>query len=314
MILKVTTLFAAILMAAIAAPSLATVPGGIDVTCDVPRSGSPNFRTASSQQTTVVFRLYDDPTAGNQIGPDYIVPMSNLAAAKRYTDHYDSVAPRKAMRINATIGSDGSAVVLPSGGQAWLGIVVGTNTFGCDFAATGSVAARRRLESSPFVRESNHSATCDSCVHADAVASEVSARVRLSGSVFIPDATDTTVSWDAEQWDTAGLHDPSVNPSRLTVPVGEDGTYLIFANIMWNNVNGGIRSVSVHTGGRFLGGQQVPGTSAQNGWVSVSTVYQLSSGDYVTCSVYQNSGAPLDIVGGIAGTPNYSEFGMIKLH
>ena len=83
---------------------------------------------------------------------------------------------------------------------------------------------------------------------------------------------------------------------------------------MWNNVSGGIRSAAVGVGGRFLADETIQGSVDQNGYDAVSTVYSLSPGDYVECVVYQSSGAPLDIVGGDAGTPNYSEFGMIKLH
>jgi hypothetical protein len=88
------------------------------------------------------------------------VPTANLAIFKRYTEKYDSVTKRKAIRINAVIGSDGSPVLLPANGEAWLDVTVGTTTLGCDYAATGGLTARRQLQSVPFTRECEHYMRC----------------------------------------------------------------------------------------------------------------------------------------------------------
>lgn len=61
------------------------------------------------------------------------------------------------------VGSDGSPVLLPANGQAYLEVQVGTSLFGCDFAATGDPSIRRRLQSVPFAQESDHSDTCETC-------------------------------------------------------------------------------------------------------------------------------------------------------
>lgn len=142
---------------------IAAVPGGIEITCDVPRT---KFRTAASGQTVVNFRLWSMASGGSQLGSDYTVTTGSLAVAKRYTDKYDSVSSRKTARINAVIGSDGSPVLLPSDGQAYLEVQVGTSVFGCDLAASGSESTRRRLLSVAFARESSHSQTCETCTTA----------------------------------------------------------------------------------------------------------------------------------------------------
>ena len=154
--LRVITSLALVLLplaATVVAPALAAVPGGIDITCDLPRTGSTNFRGAAVGQTDVKFKLWSAATAGTQIGSDYVVPMAALAVFKRHTEKYDSVTTRKAERINAVIGSDASPVLLPANGMTWLDVTVGSTTLGCDFAATGSLSARRRLHSVPFAEQ-----------------------------------------------------------------------------------------------------------------------------------------------------------------
>ncbi len=128
----------------------ADVPGGLEVTCDLDRK---TFRTAAAGQSDVRFKLFPAPTGGTQLGSEYTVPTSSLVVFKRYTEKFDSVSKRKSVRINAVIGSDGSPVLLPADGLAWMEVAVGTQTLGCDFAATGSATARRRLQSVPFARE-----------------------------------------------------------------------------------------------------------------------------------------------------------------
>jgi hypothetical protein len=142
------------------------VPGSAEITCDVDRT---QFRTAARvlQSTdSVTFRLWtdEDPSPPNtQIGSDYMVPLSALNVIKRYTDRYDHVSPRKSARIGAVIGSDGSPVVLPVDGIAYIDVTVGAATLGCDHAATASATQRRRVQAVAFAVESGHSETCEAC-------------------------------------------------------------------------------------------------------------------------------------------------------
>lgn len=299
----------------------ADAPGSIDLTCDVDRTQFRNAARLLSSSDPVTFRLWtdQDPALPNtQIGSDYTVPLSGLNVIKRYTDRYDGVKPRKTERIEAAIGSDGSPVVLPNDGVAYVDVTVGTAVLGCDHAATNSPTSRRRLQAVAFARESSHSETCETCTST----TDISAVLYSSTSPNIPSDTATTISWDIEASDTANLHDSS-DPTRLVIPPGQGGKYLIYGRAVWNNVSGGIRSIYIRIGGlggQILTGQMIPGSGAQNGWQSVSTVHHLDPGDSVVFTVFQDSGAPLQLSGGqnvnpgsSGGSSGASEFGITKL-
>lgn len=279
-----TALLVAVLGAT--SPSLATTPGGIEVTCDVPRTGPVNFRSAAVGQSSVTFRLHSDPTANAQIGSDYVLATASLAVARRYTDKFDSVASRKAMRINAVIGSDGSPVTLPSNGVAWLEIAVGTQTFGCDFAATGNVTARRRLQSVAFARESSHSETCETCTGA----ADISVRVLNSSNVPVPNSSDIALTFDTERWDTNSIHD-GVNPTRLTASTS--GKYFIFGTAAFATNGTGSRTLKIVKAGGSpaeLARQTVPGAATNPTYLSVATHFDMEAGSYVELVANQDRG------------------------
>jgi len=46
------------------------------------------------------------------------------------------------------------------------------------------------------------------------------ALVSISAPVTLPASTSTIIDWDQEEYDTDNIHDISINPSRLTVPIG----------------------------------------------------------------------------------------------
>ena len=66
---------------------------------------------------------------------------SAVAVFKRHADRYDGVKPRKTARIDAAIGSDGSPVLLPLDGIAWMDLTVGSTTLGCDDGSVCTIDA-----------------------------------------------------------------------------------------------------------------------------------------------------------------------------
>jgi hypothetical protein len=104
------------------------------------------------------------------------------------------------------------------------------------------------------------------------------------------------INFDAERFDTDTFHDNVTNNTRLTVPVGKAGYYLIIGDVSWaSNVtgfrylhillNGSVRLAEVsQTSGGLLDVRQC-----------VSTIYHLSEGDYVQLEVHQTSGGDLDV-------------------
>jgi len=102
--------------------------------------------------------------------------------------------------------------------------------------------------------------------------------------------------------DTDAYHDIITNPERLTCQLA--GVYFIQAQVNWESSGGGsTRQLSLLLNGvttlariRIVAGET---------YEFVSTVYVLSVSDYVTASVYQNTGGDLDILAGGNYTPEF---------
>lgn len=116
-------------------------------------------------------------------------------------------------------------------------------------------------------------------------------RVNRTAALSIAAATTTVVAFDAEEFDTDGMHSTVTNNSRITINksgfyvVGFNGTLAAssayirtFAELRINGTTGIARS-------------QSPGTSVSvQQTLGVHTVYQFDAGDYVEVQVFQDSG------------------------
>lgn len=103
----------------------------------------------------------------------------------------------------------------------------------------------------------------------------------------------------ADLWDTDAFHDTAVNPSRLTVPAGLGGLYLVTAVINWDTNTTGSRQVLLRkNGSSYLSADYAtPNTTAVR--QVVSDQVRLSAGDYIECTVRQDSGATRTIYGSV---------------
>lgn len=169
---------------------------------------------------------------------------------------------------------------------------------GGDGSAPSRVLAAAGLESRVIVRGDGAS----DFVRANVVGSNMRAtlcRVRRTAAKSIAHATGTFLDFDAERYDTHGFHDNATNNTRLTVPAGEGGYYLVTAHVVWAVSTGGMqRSVELwHT--LAGGGSTVKAYVTQGPTVtvrqSISTVLELAAGDYVRTLVYQDSGGNLNV-------------------
>lgn len=127
----------------------------------------------------------------------------------------------------------------------------------------------------------------------------MSVLVQRSTGLSIPNAAATIVAWDAENFDTHGLHDNSTNNSRITIPTGGGGLWAAGFTVSFDvAATGTIRSgVIIRNGANtpFLTLAEMPPVAyaAING----SGIYRLNAGDYIECRVYQDSGAALNVRG-----------------
>src|SRR5574342_321042 len=154
---------------------------------------------------------------------------------------------------------------------------------------TGKVRSVRRLEPSTITISSTQP--------------QQRMRVRLwspSPSSSLVTATNYTLDWANETFDTAGLHDPASNPSRITIPSTGliTGTWLFHGVITWTGApttgnhfvrilrNGTTEAVTVDVKGGTQLSQEI-------------TLYvnDPKAGDYFQLQIRQESGANDDIAG-----------------
>lgn len=141
-------------------------------------------------------------------------------------------------------------------------------------------------------------------------------RAYHSADVIIATATSTTLALDSERYDTDRFHDLVVNNSRITIPAGLGGKYLLTATVAWFGNATGWRIVSfqINGGGNFPARVSIaPGSAATALYMNLTTIYDLAAGDYVEVQVYQDSGVGLTLFGNVSA-PNYSpEFSIHRL-
>jgi hypothetical protein len=115
-----------------------------------------------------------------------------------------------------------------------------------------------------------------------------------SAVATIANSTATIIDWNSERFDTNTFHDTTTNSSRITIPAGYAGKYLISWQIGFNFNATGYRQVQVLLNGAQLG--QSYNLVTYNGYStqSAAIVYPLSVGDYLQVEVTQTSGGNLD--------------------
>ena len=119
--------------------------------------------------------------------------------------------------------------------------------------------------------------------------------------------TWVTITYDAESFDTDGFHSTSSNTSRITIPTGKGGKYLINARVNIDaNATGARLARFTVNGNELFAGTETAGSSAAACKHTMSTIQNLSAGDYVELLCLQNTGGNLDFVGN--STAPHNEF------
>ena len=133
--------------------------------------------------------------------------------------------------------------------------------------------------------------------HATKTANQSLANVTLTAVTF--DGTDIL--------DTDSFHNPASNNSRMTIPAGLGGKYLIQAQIQWSSNSTGGREVQIYkNGATVLQYIQEDAEGSLN--MSISGTYGLVATDFVEIRAYQSSGGALDIWASNSGYTNGTSF------
>jgi hypothetical protein len=121
-----------------------------------------------------------------------------------------------------------------------------------------------------------------------------------------------TIPFNSERYDSDAFHDTGSNTSRLTVPTGKDGKYLIVGNVEFDTNTTGLRYCRILLNGatQIALNYLDPGVATSTPQFNISTIYSLAAADYVELQVYQSSGGAL----AVNASANYSpEFMMTRI-
>jgi len=134
------------------------------------------------------------------------------------------------------------------------------------------------------------------------VATKRGARVYKTTFQSVANGTQTTMTFDAEFWDSDGFHSNTTNNSRLTIPSGLTGYYQVHGRINFGSNATGARYAILGVNGTSSGNydaytvyQAVNGAETM---IEVNSIIPLSAGDYVQLFAIQTSGGSLDSLGG----------------
>lgn len=130
-------------------------------------------------------------------------------------------------------------------------------------------------------------------------------RAYLNGAAqVITTNTLTTINFDAEVFDTGGLHDNATNNSRITVPTGGDiGAWFITAQIQWVFGATGDRIVTLYKNGVSIALNSVKAAGGTGTTMSVFAVDDAPTvGDYYEVKVFHDLGSNLNVTAASTGT------------
>lgn len=133
-------------------------------------------------------------------------------------------------------------------------------------------------------------------------------KAMLSANVSVAANTATAINFNQESFDDEAYHSTSSLMSRLTVPAGRAGKYLVVAHVVFADAAESARTVQVRRNGSAIEAEATLVEAGNGTTVSVSTIVALSAGDYVETVV--TSGAAVVVCGGGA---RYTTFTMIRL-
>lgn len=131
-------------------------------------------------------------------------------------------------------------------------------------------------------------------------------RVYNNAAISIPNVTTTPLTFNSERFDTDSMHSMVSNTGRITFNTA--GVYVVTANISWAASAVGFRITNI----RLNGATVLASTSSvvrSDGFLDVPcpTIYKFAVGDYIEVTVFQNSGAALNVsAGGGSFTPEFA--------
>jgi hypothetical protein len=112
----------------------------------------------------------------------------------------------------------------------------------------------------------------------------------------IGDSSWTSVQLNAEDYDVGTMHDNATNNTRVTIPTGGGGVYLIKGRVAFAATATGTRAARFYKNNATALAQVNVSNAGAADAVSqtTATIEVLAAADYIEFQVYQNSGGNLN--------------------
>ena len=123
----------------------------------------------------------------------------------------------------------------------------------------------------------------------------------VSQTIF--DGVPAYLTFNSEDYDTDGMHDPGVNPERITINTA--GIYLItFHGHIQQNVNGE-RQADILRNTSIIARSRQDAETLTPTYFNFTTIFQLTIGQYLRVRIFQDSGGDLAIATATYYTPYF---------
>ena len=114
-----------------------------------------------------------------------------------------------------------------------------------------------------------------------------------SANISLANNTTVTLTWDTEVFDVGGYHSTSTNTSRITIPSGKAGKYLVSGLTRYSSNSGGRRIVQITKNGANAWDFESCDPGSTDLGLQGIAIIDLAVGDYVEMTAWQNSGTTL---------------------
>jgi hypothetical protein len=236
-----------------------------------------NYSVATTPATSITGTI-----ANNQLANSGITINSTAVALGGTITGLANSADVIAKTLTTTTGD----IIYASGANTPARLGIGST--GQLLGVSGGVPAWTAAPSPTYVGASVYKATTQSCNN----------------------GSDNIITWDAEYYDTHNIHDNTTNNSRLYVPTGYGGKWLINFQHCWAAASTGAKWGYIYKNGVDVFGTFWTYTSAGSQVThSASFVLQLAAGDYIDSRCGQNSGGALNLASGYSTQLQFSYLG-----
>lgn len=117
--------------------------------------------------------------------------------------------------------------------------------------------------------------------------------------------TASAITLNSERYDNGAIHSTSSNTSRMTVPSGGGGKYLVGGGLQWSiSAAGNYRQLRlIQNATTYIGYQTSQPSATHASEATCTTSYALAAADYVEMFGCQDSGGSLNVTVGTNYAP-----------